>query len=126
LLFLQATGLGVETAESLQIGYYPKDGRFLPHNDPLYEFHSGYKDAWWKLGDRIATMLIYVRIRSALSHHRCTIAAGKQNKRSYHVWIDDPIDYRCADGRFLMSPRGMAVIPTPDIFPAVKQGLMLA
>jgi hypothetical protein len=25
-----------------------------------------------------------------------------------------------------MSPRGMAVFPTPDIFPAAKQGLMLA
>jgi hypothetical protein len=25
-----------------------------------------------------------------------------------------------------MSPRGMAQFPTPDIFPAVKQGLMLA
>jgi hypothetical protein len=35
------------------------------------------------------------------------------------------IDYRCADGRFLVSPRGMG-FPTPDIFPAVKQGLMLA
>jgi hypothetical protein len=74
----QITGLGAKTVPSIQMGCYEFKGFYAPHLDTL---HPNYTTKHRRLGDRIATLLLYVRTFRIASHKKF------QLKTFAHNWI---------------------------------------